>query len=167
MATRALSWMTVVVGDPLYRPFISWTQLDDKRADRERNAWQQEHDFAVKNVGKDPAEYFTLARKAASLADNAPMLEDLGLTEKEAGEYDGAVSCLRQARTIYKGRGDLFRVALEQADTLVAAGKKDEAFRLIKSLQQTTSAGPAAVLLQKAADEIYPPPPTPTPLPKP
>lgn len=167
MATRTLSWMTVIVGDPLYRPFASWAQLNDKPADGGGSVWQQYHDFAVKNAGKDTADYFNSARKAASLADNAPMLEDLGLVEKEAGEYHDAVGCLRQARTIYKGRADLLRVGLEEADTLVAAGKKDEAFALINSLLETTSAGPAAALLQKSADEIYPPPPTPTPSPSP
>ncbi len=165
MATRAVSWMTVVVGDPLYRPFASWQQLEDRRVDPSRNVWQQYHDFVAKNSGKDPADYFDLARKAASRANNAPMLEDLGLMEKEAGEFDGAVSCLRQARTVYKGHADLLRTGLEQADTLVDAGKKEDAFDLIKSLLKDTPAGPAAVLLQKRADEIHPPPPTPAPAP--
>jgi uncharacterized protein (TIGR03790 family) len=30
MATQALSWMTVMVGDPLYRPYASWLQIDAK-----------------------------------------------------------------------------------------------------------------------------------------
>ena len=165
MATRALSWTTVVVGDPLYRPFASWLQLDPKRSERSRNNWEQYRDFALKNTGADPVDYFNLARKAASRANNGSMIEDLGLIEKESGEFDDAISCLRQARTIYKGHGDLLRTALEQADTLREAGKTEEALSLIKGLLRDTPAGPAAVLLQKVADEIHPPAPTPTPSP--
>ena len=165
MATRAFSWMTVVVGDPLYRPFSAWLQLDEKKSARGRSPWEQYHEFALKNVKAYPADYFSLARKAASRADNGAMIEDLGLMKKEAGEFDGAVSCLRQARTIYKGHGDLLRTALEQADTLVETGRKDEAFDLIKGLLQATPEGSAAVLLRKAADAIYPPPQTPAPSP--
>src|SRR5438874_4994630 len=28
MATRVLSWMSVMVGDPLYRPYAAWLQID-------------------------------------------------------------------------------------------------------------------------------------------
>ncbi len=167
MATRALSWMTVVVGDPLYRPFVSWSDLQAKTPPHKGNSWETAHAFATKNAGMEPVGYFHLARQAASRTENAPMLEDLGSREKEAGEDDAAGSCLRQARTIYKGRGDLIRSALEQAETLMAAGKKDAAFDLIKSLRRETPAGPAAVLLQKVADEIFPPPPTATRTPSP
>lgn len=162
MATRAFSWMTVVVGDPLYRPFLSWQRLNEKKSPRGRSDWEQYHDFALKNARADPVDYFNLARKTASRAENGAMIEDLGLMKKEAGEFDGALSCLRQARTIYKGHGDLLRAALEQADTLVDAGKKDEAFSFVKGLLRDTPEGPAAVLLQKVANDIYPPPPTPT-----
>ncbi|MBA3832336.1 MAG: TIGR03790 family protein [Chthoniobacterales bacterium] len=123
MATRALSWMTVVVGDPLYRPYLSWLQFDTKRSGRSRNEWEMYHAFATKNAGMEPVDYSTLARETASRAENAPMIEDLGLMEKETGDYDSAVSCLRQAGTIYGGRGDQLRVALEQADALIEAGK--------------------------------------------
>lgn len=163
MATRALSWMTVVVGDPLYRPFASWFDLDAKSGDRHRSVWEIAHAFAARNAGMEPVGYFTLAREAASRADNAPMLEDLGLREKESGDYEGAVSCLRQARTIYKGRGDLLRAAVEQADTLIEAGKKEEALALVRSLQRASAESASAALLQKIVDEIIPPTPTPAP----
>ena len=125
MATRALSWMSVVVGDPLYRPFGAWSDLSARSTTtHSRGPWEMAHAFAAKNAGMEPVGYFKLARQAASRADNAPMLEDLGLAERESGDYDGAISCLRQARTIYKGRGDLLRVALEQSEILLRAAKK-------------------------------------------
>src|SRR6185295_9208264 len=83
MATPVLSWMDVAVGDPLYRPFASWLQLDANRDSRKKNDWRMYHDFAVKNGSRPPADYITLARMAASRADNGPMIEDLGMIEKE------------------------------------------------------------------------------------
>src|SRR5205085_9973341 len=106
MATRALSWMSVAVGDPLYRPYGTWLQIDAKRD--MKSDWRMYHDFAVKNSGKESAEYVTIARQVASRAGNAPMIEDLGLIEKEAGHFDGAISCLQQARALHKKRDDIF-----------------------------------------------------------
>ncbi len=163
MATRALSWMTVVVGDPLYRPYASWLQLDAKRSGRSRNQWEMYHAFATKNAATEPGAYFTLAREAASRAENGPMIEDLGMMEKEAGDYDSAVSCLREARTIYKGRSDQLRVALEQVDALMEAGKQDDALVVINALLRVTPEGSAAVLLHEVVDQISPPSPKPTP----
>ncbi len=90
------------------------------------------------------------------------MIEDLGMMEKEAGDYDSAVSCLREARTIYKGRGDQLRVALEQADALMEAGKQDDALVVINALLRVTPES-AAVLLHEVVDQISPPSPKPTP----
>lgn len=159
MATRALSWMTVVVGDPLYRPYASWLQLDATASGRRRNDWEMYHAFATKNAGLEAADYFIRARETASQASNGAMIEDLGLMQKEAGDYDSAVSCLRQAAKFYKGRGDQLRAGLEQADTLIEAGKKDEALVAIKGLLRETPEGPAAVLLHKFLESIIPPTP--------
>ena len=91
------------------------------------------------------------------------MIEDLGLVEKETGDYDGAVSCLRAARATYKGGGDQLRAALEQADALIEAGKQDEALVLVNGLLRVTHGGPAAVLLHSVADQVIPPSPSPSP----
>lgn len=162
MATRALSWMTVVVGDPLYRPYASWAQIDAKHPRRSSN-WEMYHDFALKNSGEDAEKYFTDARRAASRADNGPMIEDLGLMQKEAGNFSAAMSCLRQARTIYKQRGDLLRVLFEEVDTLIDSGQKEAALTLVRNARRMVSDTPSATLLKKIEDELNPPTPTPVP----
>jgi hypothetical protein len=72
MATRVLSWMGVVVGDPLYRPYANWLQLDPKREKDKKSDWRMYHDFAVKNSGLKADEYLTKARVAASRAKQWP-----------------------------------------------------------------------------------------------
>ena len=53
MSQRVVSWMDVAVGDPLYRPFASWLQLDAKHEKATKSDWRMAHDFAVKNAGRD------------------------------------------------------------------------------------------------------------------
>ena len=124
MSTRVLSWMNVAVGDPLYRPFASWLQLDAKRDSRKKSDWRMYHEFAVKNSSQTAADYLTLARTAASRADNGPMIEDLGMIEKENGNYASAVGYFRQARSVYTKSEDNLRALLEQADAVLRSGDK-------------------------------------------
>jgi tetratricopeptide (TPR) repeat protein len=127
------------------------------------------HDFAVKNSRRTPAEYLTLARTAASRADNGPMIEDLGMIEKENGNYASAVSYFRQARSIYKKSDDSLRALLEQADASMRSGDKKSALALINGAAKLLPEGPAAALLRRIEQQINPPPPTPglTPSPAP
>jgi hypothetical protein len=46
MATRTLSWMTVAVGDPLYRPYAAWLQVDAKPGGKTTDEWKMYRDFA-------------------------------------------------------------------------------------------------------------------------
>src|SRR2546430_10419383 len=64
---QVLSWMSVMVGDPLYRPYASWLQLDSPRmVGKEATDWKMYHDFAVKNATRPAAQYRLLARQLAS-----------------------------------------------------------------------------------------------------
>src|SRR4029450_12276497 len=46
MSHRGLSWMSVVVGDPLYRPYASWSQLDSKKdVSKTASSWKMYHQF--------------------------------------------------------------------------------------------------------------------------
>lgn len=170
MSTRVLSWMNIVVGDPLYRPFASWLQLDAKHDNRQKSDWLMYHEFAVKNRSGAPAEYLTLARAAASRADNGPMIEDLGMIEKENDNYSSAIGYFRQARSLYKNSDDNLRALLEQADATLLSGDKEGATALIRGAARLSREGPAAALLRKIDQQINPPPsptlgPTPSPSP--
>jgi len=156
MATRALSWMSVAVGDPLYRPYGAWLQIDAKRDNR--SDWRMYHEFAQKNAAKEPADYLTLARQAAARATNGPMMEDLALIQKEAGNFDAAISCLQQARAFYRKRDDILRAVLEQADALIKADKKQAALVLVHNISRVAPDAPASALLRKIEQELNPPP---------
>src|SRR5207302_9176983 len=49
MSIPALSWMSVMVGEPLYRPYASWLQIDALRDSAKSGTdWKTYHEFAVK-----------------------------------------------------------------------------------------------------------------------
>ncbi|HEY2800423.1 MAG TPA: TIGR03790 family protein [Chthoniobacterales bacterium] len=159
MATRALSWMTVVVGDPLYRPYLSWSQEGGKGGGKKRTAWEMYHEFALKNAQEDPKKYFAEARRAASRAENGPMIEDLGLTQAETGDSKTALSCLQQARAIYKQRDDLLRVVLEQVDVLLQSDEKKKALALVHQTLRMVPESPSLTLLRQIEEKLSPPKP--------
>ncbi|MFN2508774.1 MAG: TIGR03790 family protein [Chthoniobacterales bacterium] len=154
MATPTLSWMGVMVGDPLYRPYASWLQLEAKRAPaKETSEWKMYHDFAVQNAARPAAEFRTLARKAASRARNAIMLEDLGAMEAREGDFRSAAGHFQEARTLYTKRDDILRVVLAEADSWIRQGKPKRAVELVRGVLRIVSGSPTAALLKKIERE--------------
>jgi uncharacterized protein (TIGR03790 family) len=165
MAAPALSWMSVMVGDPLYRPFASWLGLDGKGAgEKSSSDWSAYHDFAVKNSSLSAAEFRAAAKQFAARTRNAPMLEDIGLLEAAEENYVGASGCFDLARTIYTKRDDILRTVLHEADALAKQNKTKNALDLIRTVLRITPDAPASSLLKKAEMELRatkPPPPKP------
>jgi uncharacterized protein (TIGR03790 family) len=152
---EALSWMTVIVGDPLYRPYAVWLQLDVPRdSSKLASDWRMYHDFAVKEVTKPAPEYRMLARQVASRARNGAMIEDLGLMEARDGNIASAISYFQQARACYVTRDDILRVVLEEADAWAKQKKPKRALDLLRSTLRIVSDAPAAALLRKMEQEL-------------
>ncbi len=153
MATPALSWQTVAIGDPLYRPFASWLQLDAKRdSDKSAADWRAYHDFATKNSGRPAGELTNAAMQFALRTHNAPMLEDIGLQTRDANAA-AALRCFSEARTIYATRDDILRVVLEEGATWLKQSKPKRALDLVRSVNRIASDAPAAPLLKHIEQE--------------
>nr|MDQ6912662.1 TIGR03790 family protein [Verrucomicrobiota bacterium] len=153
MATQTLSWMTVMVGDPLYRPYASWLQIDASKTNSE---WSMYHEFALQNSGKSSEEFRSLARQAASRAKNAVMIEDIGLMEMRDGKLAEATTYFQQARALYTKRDDILRVVLEEAEAWKNQDKPKRAVELVRSVLKIVSDTPTAVLLKKIDAELAP-----------
>ncbi len=157
ISMQGLSWMSVMVGDPLYRPYASWLDLDPEGdAGKAPSNWKMYHDFAVKNAGLEPAQYRAEARKAASGASNGPMIEDLGLMEAKDGKTADAINLFQQARSLYTQRDDILRVVLEEAEGWVKQGNSKRAVELVRNILQVVSGGPTGELLKKVEDDLSP-----------
>jgi tetratricopeptide (TPR) repeat protein len=163
MATQVLSWMGVVVGDPLYRPYASWLQLETgKGSQKNASEWKAYHDFALQNAGKPAAEYRTLAWQAASRARNASMIEDLGLMEMRDGNFASATNHFQQARAMFTKRDDILLLVLEEGESWANQDKPKKAQELIRSVLKIIPETPSAGLLRKMDLEYGGPPGAPT-----
>ena len=152
MSMPALSWMSVMVGDPLYRPYRNWLQLDEGSAPA--SDWSAYHDFASKNASLAPAEYRAAAKQFAARTRNAPMLEDLGLQEMAAENYSGATGCFDLARSVYTKRDDILRTVLHEANALGKDKKAKRGIDLIRTVLRIAPDAPASSLLRKLEGEL-------------
>jgi uncharacterized protein (TIGR03790 family) len=158
---EALSWMSVMVGDPLYRPYLNWVQLDADSA--KTSAWKFYHDFAVRNFTDSPGQYRSLLRQAASRSRNCLMIEDLGLMEAGDNNLAVATNYFGQARSCYTNRDDILRVVIEEADAWKKLNRPNRGVDLIRSTLRIAGDAPAAPLLRKIEQELRGGLTTPTP----
>jgi uncharacterized protein (TIGR03790 family) len=152
MSAPALSWMTVMVGDPLYRPYAAWAGLDEK--EKPASDWSAYHDFAIKNSSLGAAEFRAAGKQVAARTQNAVMLEDIGLLEAVAENPVGASGCFDLARTIYTKRGDILRTVLHEAEALAKQNKSKRAVDLIRTVLRIAPDAPASALLKKMEMEL-------------
>src|SRR5256885_4570440 len=160
MSVQTVSWMSVMVGDPLYRPYATWLELGEERETQKASPdWRAYHDFALKNSSLPAAEFRAAAKQFAARTRNAPMLEDVGLLEAAAENYVGASGCFDLARTTYTKRDDILRTVLHEADALAKQNKPKRAVDLLRSVLRIVPDAPASALLKKMEMELRATPP--------
>jgi len=155
MSVQTLSWMSVMVGDPLYRPYGSWLDLAAKaETPKAASDWSAYHDFATNNISLPAAEYRAAAEQFAARTRNAPMLEDIGLLEADAENYGGATACFDLARTTYTKRDDILRTVLQEAAALAKQNKPKRGADLLRSVLKIVPEAPASPLLKTMETEL-------------
>lgn len=119
---RAVSWMTTIVGDPLYRPFGP-EQISGN------SSWQAIREL-FERESTNPLELVLELNRLGAVHPTA--LEVAGLIEARAGKYDAALETFAEAARAYHDRPQEFRCALHRADLLQALGRNGELAELIK-----------------------------------
>jgi hypothetical protein len=152
MSEPTLSWMSVMVGDPLYRPYAAWIGLDER--EKPSSDWSAYHDFAVKNASLGAAEFRAAAKQFAARTHNPVMLEDIGLLEAAAENPVGASGCFDLARATYTKRDDILRTVLHEAEALAKQNKPRRALDLIRTVLRVAPDAPASALLKKMEMEL-------------
>ncbi len=166
MSQRVLSWMTVVVGDPLYKPYAAaqtggwrretspedepWISLDEQLRKASRSGLTQSLYLA------------RLARETRSGLD----YEALGLLQSFYGEPRSALTSLESAGQLYTNPALAFRTVIERLRILQSIGDTGSALKLIDRTAQRPQPTDRAKLLADLRNEISPPPPPPTATPK-
>ena len=114
MSMRALSWMGVVVGDPLYRPYMAWNEFYDPR-DRPPNPWRQFRSITLSSKSNILSAILPL-HEAAKATGNSMFLEALGAAQYDASHASAALGSFRSALRLATSDPVRQRLELEIAE---------------------------------------------------
>ena len=158
MSAPVLSWHHVVLGDPLYRPFL---HLDGSGKKEDTDAAYRALRIARMRWARDPAEMEKQLRLAAPRMKSGVILEALGLNLMERMQPAQAAVIFQQAKTLYTGNVDKLRM-----DMLVAAldrkgRRKAAAIKTLRDAQIRFAHLPEVKAAAAWLNIIDPPPPPP------
>ena len=95
MSMRALSWMGVVIGDPLYRPYTVWNEFYDPR-NRPPNPWRRFRSITL-NAKGNILDAVVPLHEAAQETGDGMFLEALGAAQFDAWNASASVGSFRDA----------------------------------------------------------------------
>lgn len=166
MSQRVLSWMSVVVGDPLYRPFGDISAEWRRETTPETKPWITLGETLRRASREGVVQNLYLGRLARE-SRTGLNYEALGLLQSFSDLPRPALESLETAGDLYKSPAEIFRTTIERVRILQSLGDKTAALKLIDRTAQRPQPPERAKLLQAIRDEIAPPPPSPSPTPKP
>lgn len=158
MSQRVLSWMGVVVGDPLYRPYATWRKFQPSE---KMDDWKMFRTIILAASGNTLAAAPAL-REAGEKSRNGMFFEALASAQMDVKDWAGALASLGSARDLTKNPAVGIRLDLESVVALRASGKIPEAQALAQSASVALPPG-----AQKNLFVPFLPPPPPTPVPDP
>lgn len=151
VATPAVSWQGIVLGDPLYRPFPKNPRTG---SDNPFAVWQQLRRSAEDSL---PALQTAVEQKMSS--PNAPLyIEMFAWLCTEQKKYTLAVEYFALAAKRHFREPDKVRAALMQAAVTAALGDKERALQLFDALELRCAATPWLKSIQAAAEPYRPKP---------
>ncbi len=158
-ATRGVSWMSVVIGDPLYRPYAAWRSPNRPT---KLSSWETYRQIVRAADGQVVAAADKL-RAAARRLNNSMFLEALAAAQLDAGQQDAALASLSEALKIESRPPVRFRLGLEEYAILRAQGKTREATKTLSRIATEEVPAQSRALLSALYENINP---TPGPTPK-
>lgn len=163
MSIKVLSWMNVVAGDPLYRPFgaAQGDAWNDPPPD-DAGPWIALQKELRKGARSGLAQTLYLAKMARE-SRSGLNYEALGMLQSFYEEPREALKSLEAAGATYKNPAEAFRTIVERIRILQSVGDKTGALKLIDRTLQRFQPPDRAKLLNDIRNEIAPPPPPPQP----
>lgn len=164
MALPVLSWQNVVLGDPLYRPFLHIDGSGEKAdTDREYRALR----LGNLRWKEDPKQLDSQLRDAADRLKSGTLLEALGLMKREAGDTATASDDFRKAKLYFADKPDRLRMDLHVAAIERTANRKKEAIEILRGARTVFAGIPEAAAAAAWLTILDPPPPPPAAAPAP
>ncbi|MBD28314.1 MAG: hypothetical protein CMO38_03590 [Verrucomicrobiaceae bacterium] len=130
IATPVLSWMQVMIGDPLYQPFKSNIKVTEGTDD----GYKVFKLAVLKNQ---------LDQVSDSLKDGSVM-ESKGLHLMADSDYDGAEKSFNEAFKNYDRSNDKLRIKIHMAHSKRGQGKRKEAIKILRELKSESKETPLA-----------------------
>jgi uncharacterized protein (TIGR03790 family) len=158
MALPVLSWQNIVLGDPLYRPFLHLGGGGEKaEADRDYRALR----LAAMRWKDDAAERENQLREAADRLKSGVIAEAVGLSLAERRETKAAATEFRKAKLYFTDKPDRLRMDLHLAAMERAEGRKNEAIGLLRGARTLYADIPESAAAAAWLAILDPPPPPP------
>lgn len=134
-AQPVLSWMSICIGDPFYRPYADFS-APPSRADE--NRWRDYRRIILSHGGDVLAAAGDLKSRAVEKRESL-YLESLGAAQLDAGDAARAEASFREASTYATDPLVSFRLLLERARAIEKQGRGKMAAGLLKeNLQRFT-----------------------------
>jgi uncharacterized protein (TIGR03790 family) len=126
-AQPVLSWMSVLVGDPLYRPYAKLHDPESKTS----SVWTDYQRIVLAHHGDVLMAAADLGTRAQETHESL-YLEALGAAQEDAGYFPSARASFRDAALLTKDPNIRFRLILEQARALEKRGKSERGASLLR-----------------------------------
>ena len=162
MAAPTLSWQNVVLGDPLYRPFLH-LEGSGELADQDRD--YRAIRIANERWGKQPDTLIQKLRTAAAAKNNGRIYEYLGLWHRQNEDNKIAIAFFDSASKKHLKESDQLRQWLYTADIHREAGNKRMAIQILRQANQMIPSIPESLTTLAILNILDPPPPPPAKLP--
>jgi uncharacterized protein (TIGR03790 family) len=158
MACPSLSWQNVVLGDPLYRPFIHLDGSGKKDDfDRDYRAIR----VANQIWGKEPEKLVKKLRTAAAASANATLYEYLGLWHRARKQNQVAIAFFQTSSKKHRLNSDRLRQWLYTADIQRELGNKKLAIATLTQAKEISGDIPETKSVTALLNILNPPQPPP------
>lgn len=159
MATKVLSWMAVVIGDPLYRPYAAWRSMDD--GDNPDDDVWRDYRRAVLSASSDLQAIKKEVSKLAAAAPDAFHLEALADLEMATKNDLLAQQRLQDVIHIAGTEPAAFRAFLRIVASYQQKNQKEQALALLHDGLTCFKDPSQQLALQAWITRLSPPPPPP------
>lgn len=164
MATPVLSWMSTVLGDPLYRPFRR-ARSDERLTGRVTGADEDTGYRAIEAAFRESGDAVSLKRRLLKAAESSAVSGDgvvteaLGLFLLARGDAEEAEACFRRAGELFQAVADRSLMELHRIDISRRAGRRDEAEGQLRELATSIAGTPEARAVEALLLQLDPPGP--------
>lgn len=153
-----LSWMTTLVGDPLYRPFPSDLHAGTRPpASDEWTAYSAGAEVWM----KDRTAGAKALRDSAKRLRSGMIQEGLGLLWLSGNNSAAAITAFAEARRLYKEPEDISRAAIHEIIQLQGMKRIPDALALARKQIAAAPQAPVADVFRMFEAQMAPPPPPP------